>query len=297
MVTHLTRQSAPGFRAIGQGANLIWNRQAANSMKRLIDDERPDVVHIHKAYPQLSVAPAVVAAARGVPIVQTAHDYEFISANPEDEGGGRIDRTSSRLPRRGFNTAGLVLRQRFHGSRVDRWIVASSAVQRAYARRGIEAQVLRLFTAGRPGPPAPGFDQRAGLLFLGRLVPAKGVGDVIDVARRHPELTVTIAGAGELADEVGRNASVLPNLTFAGQLSSEELGPLIRESRALLIPSRWAEPGGLVALEAMIEGTPVVAYAGGGLSEYVDSGGGGLLVEHGRCGSPLGGGVPPARRP
>ncbi len=278
VVTHLTRQSPPGFRTIRIAANLIWNRGAARAMKSLIEEERPDVVHIHKAYPQLSVAPVVVAAAQGVPIVQTAHDYEFISANAEDDAGGAVDRTSPTLPERGFNTAGLVLRKRCHVPRVDRWIVASSAVRRAYAKHGIEAQELRLFTAGRPSTPVPGFDQRSGLLFLGRLVPAKGVRDVIGVARRHPELTVTIAGAGVLSDEVRRDASGIPNLNFAGQLSPEELGPIIRGSRALLVPSRWAEPAGLVTLEAMIEGTPVVAYASGGLSEYVDSGAGGILV-------------------
>lgn len=278
VATHLTRQSPLGFRTIRIGANLIWNRDAARAMKSLLDEERPDIVHIHKAYPQLSVAPVVVAAARGVPIVQTAHDYEFISASAEDEAGGALDRTSQTLPERGFNTAGLVLRKRCHVPRVDRWIVASSAVRRAYARQGIDARLLRLFTADRPSTPVPGFDQRSGLLFLGRLVPAKGVRDVIGVARRHPELTVTIAGAGALTDEVRRNASTIPNLNFAGQLSPEELIPIIRGSRVLLVPSLWAEPAGLVTLEAMAEGTPVVAYASGGLSEYVESGAGGILV-------------------
>jgi len=278
VANHLTRRSPLGFRAIRLGADLLWSREASRAMRRLIDEERPDVVHIHKAYPQLSVAPAVVAGARGVPIVQTAHDYEFISASAEDEAGSALDRTSATLPERGFNTAALVLRKRCHVQRVDRWIVASSAVQRAYAERGIDAEVLRLFTAARPGSPRPGFEQRSGLLFLGRLVPAKGVADVIAIARRHPELSVTVAGAGELSGEVERSAAMMPNLRLAGHLAPEELGPIIRSSRVLLVPSRWAEPAGLVALEAMIEGTPVVAYAAGGLSEYVESGGGGILV-------------------
>ena len=50
-------------------------------------------------------------------------------------------------------------------------------------------------------------------------------------------------------------------------------------ARIVLLPSRWEEPGGLVALEAMALGTPVVCYARGGLAEYVSDAGGGRIVE------------------
>ena len=70
----------------------LWNPNAAAAMERLIQDYRPDVVHVHKAYVQLSVAPVVLAARHGVPVIQTAHDYEFVSASPLDSDGGKWDR-------------------------------------------------------------------------------------------------------------------------------------------------------------------------------------------------------------
>jgi glycosyltransferase involved in cell wall biosynthesis len=279
-VTHATREAIGRGRAIKVAATLMWNQEAATAMKRLIEKERPDVVHIHKAYPQLSVAPAVIASARGVPIVQTAHDYEFISASAENDAGGKLDRSSPRLADRTVNTASFALRRRFHVPRVTSWIVASSFVQQAHARNGIEAQVLPLFVR-LDGRSRAGFDDRSGIVFLGRLVVNKGVGDVVEVARRRPEVTVTIAGSGELEQDVRHHAAGLPNLEFAGNLDSVRLRRLLAKARVTLIPSRWAEPAGIVALEAMAEGTPVVAYSCGGLADYVASSGGGILVDEG----------------
>ena len=277
-VTHATREQLGLGETIRVGATLVWNRSAAAAMSRLIDAERPDVVHVHKAYPQLSVAPAVIAAARGVPIVQTAHDYEFISANAEDERGSALDRSSARLADRGANTITFALRRRRHVPRVSAWIVASTFVQHAYARRGIDARVLPLFTLSADDRPRPDVDGRSGIVFAGRLVKAKGIVDVVEVARRHPEIPVTVAGAGELEGYVSQEAALLPNLRFVGHVGGDELERLVESARVSLIPSRWAEPAGLVALEAMARGTPVVAYSSGGLAEYVTSGGGGVLV-------------------
>ena len=66
----------------------LWHRGAAAAMRRLAAEFRPDVVHAHKLYPQLSVAPVVEAARLGLPVVQTLHDFEMVSANHLDPGAG-----------------------------------------------------------------------------------------------------------------------------------------------------------------------------------------------------------------
>lgn len=281
LVTHDTREKINRVEAAKAAVSMAWNFEAMAATRRLLDRERPDLVHIHKIYPQFSVAPAVVAAHRRIPIVQDAVDYEFISADPWDETGRKIDTTSPRLTYRVANTASYMLRRRFHVPNVTTWIVTSRFMQRIHARWGIYAEVMPLFVSRMNGVDARGFDERGGIAFVGRLVPAKGVGDVVEVARRHPELSVTIAGSGELEGYLKGEIARLPNLHFLGHLRSDAVNRLLASSRVGLIPSRWAEPAGLVALEAMANGTPVVAYDAGGLTEYVESNRGGMVVEAG----------------
>ena len=76
---------------LGIAAKAMWNSEASRAMKRLVKDFEPDLVHVHKAYVQLSVAPVVIASRMDVPVVQTLHDYEFISAINVDSTVARLD--------------------------------------------------------------------------------------------------------------------------------------------------------------------------------------------------------------
>jgi glycosyltransferase involved in cell wall biosynthesis len=76
-----------------------------------------------------------------------------------------------------------------------------------------------------------------------------------------------------------RDASTrVGNLAYEGFLQPEQVSAQLASARLAVVPSRWQEPAGLVALEAMAAGTPVIAYASGGLAEYVRDGDAGLVV-------------------
>ena len=276
IVDRASRDSLDPADAARVFAMACWNRNAAAATRRIIADFKPDLVHAHKLYPQLSVAPLVIAARRSVPIVQTAHDYEFVSASAIDDTGRRYDHDETRRSYRLLNSVLFGIKRAVHVPRVSAWITVSRDLAGVYRTRGrIETRPLPNFvTAGGPVLPATARD---GALFVGRLSAEKGVEQVIELARRLPGLPITVAGLGPLAGLVAEAAAATPNLCFEGQLDPAAVARRMRESRLVLMPGTWREPAGLVALEAMRAGTPVIGYDHGGLAEYIRAAGGGLV--------------------
>lgn len=111
-------------------------------------------------------------------------------------------------------------------------------------------------------------------LFLGRLVPEKGLDWLLRaVARTDEDLHLDVAGKGPkrteyetLAEELGIRSVV----SFHGWVEQERVASLMGQSRAVVFPSVWHEPAGLVTLEAAAHGRPLIASRAGGIPEYAD---------------------------
>lgn len=130
--------------------------------------------------------------------------------------------------------------------------------------------------------PEPG----AYLAFLGRISPEKGVDRAIEIAVRAG-LPLRIAAKIDAVDRAYFDEHIEPLLahplvTFLGEIDDREKDDFLGQARALLFPVDWPEPFGLVMIEAMACGTPVIAYRRGSVPEVMQEGETGFVVEDDR---------------
>jgi glycosyltransferase involved in cell wall biosynthesis len=118
------------------------------------------------------------------------------------------------------------------------------------------------------------------IVFVGRLVSEKGVDtllEALDLCEQH--VTLDVVGEGPLGESLREAAGERVNVL--GYLPSPGVREVLAGAAALVVPSLWEEPLGLVVLEAMACGVPVIATAVGGIPEIVQHGRNGLLVRPG----------------
>lgn len=239
----------------------------------LVEALRPDVVHLHNV-----TNPALLewGAERGA--LLTLQDHRaFCPARGKWTADGRVCReTLERDTCEGcFDDPGYfreildLTRERLDAVKRLGVVVLSAYMRDELVAAGVAADrvavvppfVHDLDPGSMPAGPRS-------VLFAGRLVESKGVRDAIETWRRSGvELPLVVAGAGPLRPELERAGA-----RCLGWLPRPRLAAAYRDAAALLLPSRWQEPFGLVGLEALSLGTPVVAWQSGGVREWHPAG-------------------------
>lgn len=288
-----------GLAGVAAGARMVWSPSSLRGLARALERFRPDVVHCHNIYHQLS--PSILAATRraGVPTVMTLHDYKLACPNYQllDHGslceacvgGSALNAARRRCKGGSLAGSGLLavestIHRALHAYRgVDVFISPSRFLADVMARAGYGPEVVRVvnhFVEHAEVPQSTGLGRS--VLFAGRLAPEKGVDTVIQAVGTDARLRLDIAGDGPLRAPLEQLAdSVAPGqVTFHGRLAKPELQQLIAGSLAMVVPSRWHENQPMTILEAYAAGVPVIATALGGMPELVRDGVDGLIVRH-----------------
>ena len=122
----------------------------------------------------------------------------------------------------------------------------------------------------------PDTNRTKSLIFVGRLVSDKGVDLLLHALARlrreglTPDLTLVGTGPEfENLSALTRELNLQGQVVFAGQKTGEELVPMLNQHRVMIVPSRWAEPFGIVALEGIACGCAIIGSEAGGLKEAI----------------------------
>jgi glycosyltransferase involved in cell wall biosynthesis len=249
----------PHMDAFAAGLARAWNAQV------------PDVVHSHF----WMSGKAALAAARplGVPL---AHTFHALGSEKRRHQGAADTSPNERLA---VETA--IARE------ADRIIATASAEAFELLRLGANPRAVKIVPCGvdlerfSPGGPADDRDpDRLRVVTLSRLVPRKGVADVVEALARVPRAQLVIAGGGAAADAdpharqlvaLARSLGVEGRVELRGRVERAAVPALLR-SADVVACTPWYEPFGIVPLEAMACGVPVVVSAVGGLIDTVIDG-------------------------
>lgn len=289
-----TAHAAWGPGALAQLGRALWSPASARAMRRLLRDVSPDVVHAHNIYTHLSPSILRECAERDVPVVMTVHDYALVSANyalwNRDHRLTRrslCDIAASRFNKGWLPTLALELVTRLqrnlglYDRYIDRYIVPSSFVADVLTAAGYPAAKMVILPPFVEPPVVPVECARTHVLFVGRLERYKGAETAVLAMRDMQHERLLVVGDGPDRARLAQLAHDIPNVQFAGFLSGAALASAYAQAKALVVPSLWDEPFGLVALEAMWRGIPVVVSDRGSLPSIVDDGAAGLVFAAG----------------
>ena len=282
------------LRAFVQG---IYSLCSARDIAQLIEQEHPDIVHVHNVYPLIS--PSVLSACRkrGVPVVLRCSNYRLICPKGLLYDGTRICKRCKRgreywcvlkncrssIPESmGYALRAAVVRKlRLFLGNITLYLPPTHSVKRHLVNAGFpETRIVVL--PNFVSFIGSGVDPTGGkyIAYAGRISPEKGVGTLLEAAQRTG-LPVHLAGDYTPMPKLVKSAP--HNARFIGPLNRSQLVPFYQNARFLIVPSVCLETFGLVAAEAMSHGLPVIASRMGGLMEVVDDDVTGCLFEPGNA--------------
>lgn len=292
------RVSLAGLKAAGR---IVYSFAAAKKLRQLIRDTKPDLAHVQGIYHQLSPSVLKVLHEEKIPIVQTLHDYAYLSPSYGlFDHGAVCERVKPRrywravwhrCVKNSFLASVLdAFAYRVHATLglderlVNRLIAPSEFVKNKFAEWGrnvFKMEVVPHFIdATLYEPNYPAGDE---IVYVGRLSEEKGVGVLLAAMEKIPAVRLKVVGSGPMEKQLKDYCELagLNNVRFLGQMTHQAVMEEIAKSRFVVVPSLSYETFGYLPIEAACMGKAVIASRIGGLAETVRDGETGLLVPPG----------------
>jgi glycosyltransferase involved in cell wall biosynthesis len=275
---------------------IVYSFEAKKKIMQVIDDFKPDIVHMNNINFQLTPSIIYGIKKRGIPLVQTVHDYQMICPNhllynfrentPCEKcvGGLHINCIKNKCihDSKVKSIIGVIEAKLYSllktYKKVDLFVCPSNFLENKLLSaneyyRGKTKTIHNFIDKEK----FSGKNQKSDsyIVYVGRLSKEKGIENIKGAAELLPEYNFVVAGSGP--DE--HILKDIPNVKLAGFLTGDELTELMGKAKVLLLPSVCYENCPLSILEAHALGVPVVTMNSGGMAELVGDGITGTLVD------------------
>lgn len=285
-----------------QMRRMFCNEEFGGRLEEATKGRQVDSLLLHNIYPVASPVVYRFALERQLPVVQYIHNFRPFSVSGSLWAGGKIADDGLRGNHlkevlggawqdsvvKSAVMAGVLLnlRRKKWLDAVTRWVAISDFMRTKFIEAGIPAdRIVTLRHSWDARENENDVEEQDYYLFLSRLVPEKGVRSLLEAwALLETELgsgcpKLLVGGTGSEQQLVKIATEKSDKVEYLGFVTGAEKSELIAGCRAMLAPSVWWEPLGLVTYEAYDYGRPIIAARSGGLTETIIDGVTGFLHE------------------
>lgn len=263
---------------------------------KLLDDFKPEIVHLNNIHTHLSPIIAELAHNRGIKVVWTLHDYKLLCPRYDCLRNGNDicelcfngDKSSCKTYKcmKGSTLASLIgykeattwNRRRLEAC-TDVFICPSKFMAQKMIQGGFTSKKLiplcNFIDIDKCKKDT--YEKENYYCYVGRLSHEKGVKTLIKAAQKL-SYKLVIIGGGPLSDEL-KNETTNANIEFVGYKQWDEIKEIVSKARFSVIPSEWYENNPLSVIEAQCLGTPVLGARIGGIPELIENGVTGMTFE------------------
>ncbi len=277
--------------------NRIFNLHAYKVTQKIIERERPDLAHFYNTS-LISPSPIIACLKNKIPTIKTFNDYEHVCPDSSKTKHSKFCQKEMSLlncltcERSNVKPSlPIVLYYNYvikhfelNIFRKIHCISICKIIQSALLQSNIKSTLIYQSIDIPENPPKLNFTKN--ILYAGRLSKEKGVKYLIyamkNVVEDFPKAKLLIAGEGKerkYLEYLTKSLGLKKNVEFLGWLNKDQLKELYKNIDFIVLPSIWQEPFGLTGLEAMSYGRPAIAFNVGGISEYIDNGKNGFLID------------------
>ena len=281
------------------GIDTIFSFKTYKEVKKLIDENEIDIVHVHNTLPLISPSIYYAARAKKVPVVQTIHNFRLLCP------GATFTRNSEICEDCISKGLGQSLKHKcYRGSLAQTFIMyvmlkfhriigTYDKINYITLTEFNKKKLLNLVKVESKIYVKPNFVEKREqserilddyFVYIGRLDEIKGINFLIEAWKDIDEnIELYVIGTGPEKEKIKKfiEKNNIKNVKMLGFMQRNKIFDIIQKSRAVVVPSNWNEPFGMVIIEAFSKGVPIIASKIGSIPYIVDHNVNGILVDPG----------------